>query len=410
MSVRLLSVLAGHGLPGIHLAEISGLQVGLAKIGLAKSGLTPARLTALALALLALGCQGKPAVAEPPAVVLAGGPAAAAPPAPVPSAAPSADAPLQPAPLLQVPAVALPAAPTQVLADHTPANHAAPAQARFVAFGDSGTGTPAQMRVASQIGATCKRAGCQFGLHLGDIFYTIGPKSTEDPRYIDWWERPYGRIGLPFYLSLGNHDYYGKPDASVAWTWRSPSKRWILPSRYYTFFRDGVRFLVLDTNQPTPEQAAFFRQVLEQARQAGEQWLVAYGHHPRFSVGQHADADPELAAWWDSLLCGRVDLYLAGHDHDKQVLKPHCGVQLAVSGAASMLRPVEASPKALFATSTLGFAVISLMGSEGQLQLFDDSGKSEYDHRWQKASRPACLGEPRCDGRCDSDPTCRPAR
>lgn len=378
----------------------------LARIPLAAVGQAWVGLALLSSAMLATGCQGKAGSAAAHAPVVAGGPAAAAVPAP----APSSGTPAGPTSALQVPAVALPAGPTRVLADHVSTDHAAPANARFVAFGDSGTGTPAQMRVASQIGPVCKRAGCQFGIHLGDIFYTMGPTSPEDPRYIDRWEQPYAGLGLPFYMSLGNHDYYGNPDASVAWTWRSPSKLWILPSRYYTFFRDGVRFLVIDTSQPDANQAAFFRQVLQESRQAGEQWVVAYGHHPRLSVGQHGDADPQLAAWWDALLCGRVDLYLAGHDHDKQVLQPHCGVQLAVSGAASMLRPVQASPKALYATSTLGFAVVTLVGPQGRLQLFGEAGQPEYDHRWQKANRPACLSTPRCDGRCDSDSTCRPPR
>lgn len=266
------------------------------------------------------------------------------------------------------------------------------------------------MRVASQMARTCKEVACQFAVHLGDIFYTIGPRSVEDPRYLDWWERPYGGLGLPFYMALGNHDYYGNPDASVNWTWRSPSKRWILPARYYTYFRHGVRFLVLDTNQPNEAQASFFRQVLDASREAGESWVVAYGHHPRISVGKHGDADPELAAWWDALLCGRADLYLAGHDHDKQLLQPRCGVQLAVSGAASMTRPVDNSPKAQYAAGTLGFAVVTLAGAQGQLLFYSEAGQVEHAHRWQRASSPRCLASPRCDGRCDSDPTCRPAR
>lgn len=307
------------------------------------------------------------------------------------------------------PAAALPRAATRTLADRPGTDPRAPASARFVAFGDSGTGTDAQRRVAEQIPVTCKTLGCGFAVHLGDIFYTVGPTTTADPRYIEWWEKPYGGLGLDFYISLGNHDYYGDPEASLAWTALSPSKRWILPARYYTYFRDGVRFLVLDTNQPTDEQAEFFRGVLRDSHKRGERWVVAYGHHPRISVGRHGDAEGELAAWWDSLLCGRVDLFLAGHDHDMQVLKPRCGVELAVSGAASMLRDVSPSDASIFAASTLGFAVVELLGDAGRLRFFDVFGATEYDHQWKRRTQAACLADKRCDGQCDSDPTCRPA-
>jgi len=266
------------------------------------------------------------------------------------------------------------------------------------------------MAVAQTMVATCNKVRCGFAVHLGDIFYVRGPKDTEDPRYMDWWERPYGPLGLQFYLTLGNHDYYGNPDASVAWTAKSPSKRWLMPARYYTFRHGGVRFLALDTNEPTEAQAAFFRGVLTQSRLAGERWVVALGHHPRKSVGRHGDAEADYAGWWDALLCGRADLFLAGHDHDKQVLQAHCGVALAVSGAAAMLRDVGSGPGVLFSRSSLGFAIVDVAGPAATLRMYDDAGKTEFEHRLARRNQPPCLAEVRCDGRCDSDPTCRPTK
>jgi hypothetical protein len=308
------------------------------------------------------------------------------------------------------PASDLPVAVTRELAEPTAWQSGQEESARFLAFGDSGTGTPAQMAVAQTMLTTCNKVRCGFAVHLGDIFYVRGPRDTADPRYMDWWERPYAPLGLPFYMTLGNHDYYGDPDASVAWTARSPSKRWLLPARYYTFRHGGVRFLALDTNEPTPAQATFFRGVLERSRLAGERWVVAMGHHPRKSVGQHGDADSDYAAWWDALLCGRADLFLAGHDHDKQVLQAHCGVTLAVSGAAAMLRDVGGGPGVLFSRSTLGFAIVDIAGPAATLRMYDDAGGTEFEHRLARRNQSPCLAEVRCDGRCDSDPTCRPAK
>lgn len=80
-------------------------------------------------------------------------------------------------------------------------------------------------------------------------------------------------------------------------------------------------------------------------------WVVAYGHHPFKSNGRHANAgnyegvgrlDPtgivsgrQIEDFFNDELCGRVDLYLAGHDHNRQWLEPQCGVELIVSGAGA---------------------------------------------------------------------------
>jgi tartrate-resistant acid phosphatase type 5 len=51
-------------------------------------------------------------------------------------------------------------------------------------------------------------------------------------------------------------------------------------------------------------------------------------------------------------------LYLAGHDHDMQHLKPEGRLHFFVAGSAGKLRLIEPGPRSLFARSANGFAVL----------------------------------------------------
>ena len=37
----------------------------------------------------------------------------------------------------------------------------------------------------------------------------------------------------------------------------------------------------------------------------------------------------------DESVCGKIDIYFAGHDHNRQWLEPVCGTEFVVSGAGS---------------------------------------------------------------------------
>ena len=51
------------------------------------------------------------------------------------------------------------------------------------------------------------KASFDFGITLGDNFYSIGMESPEDLRWQTQWEKMYGPLGIPFYATLGNHDW-----------------------------------------------------------------------------------------------------------------------------------------------------------------------------------------------------------
>src|SRR5438046_2050692 len=77
---------------------------------------------------------------------------------------------------------------------------------------------------------TRKNSNVQFGFLLGDNFYDYGINNqTEMSQRID----QYKILNMPqpnffWYVTLGNHDYYGNASAQVQY----PDSRWFLPKPY----------------------------------------------------------------------------------------------------------------------------------------------------------------------------------
>ena len=68
-----------------------------------------------------------------------------------------------------------------------------------------------------------------------------------------------------------------------------------------------------------------------------------------------------------------MDVYLAGHDHDMQHLKPEGNLHFFVSGTGGKLRPINPGPRSLFAKSALGFSVLEADKSSLKMTFVDTS-------------------------------------
>ncbi len=277
---------------------------------------------------------------------------------------------------------------------------------RFVAVGDAGKGNADQATTAEAMAAVCAEQGCDFAMLLGDNLYPTGASSTTDPLWQTAFEAPFAALDLPFYPVLGNHDLglrgleSWRGDVQVAYSQVSP--RWRMPARYHRHELGPVEFLALDT--PTmmfdglggPLQRAFSDRVDEQLRwldgatSRPAAWRIAYGHHPLRSNGQHGDAGlyerlpvvPVLAGGGvrDALedhVCGRVDLYLAAHDHNQQWLAETCdGTELIVSGAGANTVPLRGSHPVRFQDDSLeGFVWIEVRGATLRVQFWNRDGE-----------------------------------
>ena len=296
---------------------------------------------------------------------------------------------------------------------------------RFIAFGDGGTGSDDQYENGQTVKRICDaktddRAGCDFALYLGDNFYDEGVEDAWDEQFETKFEMPYADLDFPFYVVLGNHDYggclFGSCGAGFEFEksqyyldYAARSTKWTLPSEYYTFSAEHVDFFGLDTNALMWEP--WFGTGEDQARwlpgalaASTAEWKIAYGHHPYISNGRHGVAGEYEGLDWldwasadvvtggyvrevmDDSICGHVDLYLCGHDHNRQWLEPTCGTEFIVTGAAAKTTDLEGRGVATFFEddTTPGFVWIEIRENVLTGEIYNMAGTMEFSREVRK--------------------------
>ena len=263
----------------------------------------------------------------------------------------------------------------------------------IVAFGDFGSGNKHQRITAEALQKRNRDAAFDLGITVGDNFYRCGVRGTSDKKWKLRWEDMYTPLGLPFYASLGNHDYghpqiicplfRGSPDAEVAYTEQSTS--WRMPARYYTFIAGPVRFIAIDTEGWSPEQSGWIEKILKDSQnEPGVRWRVVYGHHPMYSSGHHAN-ERRIGALRETFvplfLKYHVDLYIAGHDHGLERLE-YQGLNLLISGGGGAQLRFMTHPKkeSQFGVVINGFLDLIIDETSLKAQFFDTHLKPLDDH------------------------------
>lgn len=252
---------------------------------------------------------------------------------------------------------------------------------QFLVFGDSGTGKKMQYKVAESMKKVCAAQGCDFGILLGDNFYEVGVSSQADEQFIEKFEKPYAPLGIRFYPSLGNHDhgYFGlggNTQAQIEYTKRS--KYWRMPHPYYNFRVADVELIAIDTNtlqNEDPLQLQWFQDTVQKSK---AKWLIVYGHHPVYSYGSHGN-NPELGEKILPQLCQKTDAFLAGHEHDLQLIQAECGFIQLISGAAGKLRTTSGGKNSLFHKSAFGFNRVEIAGDEMKIIFYNQDGQEIFN-------------------------------
>jgi tartrate-resistant acid phosphatase type 5 len=265
---------------------------------------------------------------------------------------------------------------------------------RFFALGDTGTASAEQFQVGRTIAAHCRAHGCDLGVLLGDNFYPDGVGAADDPQWQSKFEEPYAELlasGIRFHAVLGNHDYADAADQSRAAQQVARSAvdpRFVMPAAHYRFERGPARFAALDTQMLALRDdghAAQERIVADAAAHSAgtpRPWLVALGHHPYRSNGPNGNAGPRLARFLEDVVCRQADLYLAGHDHNLQVLTaPGCDALLVVSGGGGYATyPVGNQQPSLFQVQAHGFAYVTLSANRLIVEMIDSAGRVLFRH------------------------------
>ncbi|MFW0717961.1 purple acid phosphatase family protein [Pedobacter sp. N23S346] len=281
-----------------------------------------------------------------------------------------------------------------------------PTALNFIAMGDWGrNGADHQKQVAKQMGLTATEVKAQFIISTGDNFYPSGVISPQDPSFKYSYEDIYTDFSLQWdwYVVLGNHDYKSNPDAQVAYS--KISRRWKMPARYFAKkfpingdLNNQVLIAFIDTNPLIPEfykNAEYGPNVKGQDTTAQKRWLVktlddkdpsvkwkiVVGHHPMYTGGSRTDGY-DTKAIRSSLkpILDRydVDVYLTGHEHSLQYLKPEGKTHHFISGAASEKTPVKLIPDAQMVASEYGFMLFSVSNNQLRVQVLNDEGYIIY--------------------------------
>ncbi len=277
----------------------------------------------------------------------------------------------------------------------------------FIVVGDWGRqGEYNQKEVADQMANGAVSLNADFIISTGDNFYPDGVQSIWDAKWKTSFEDVYKHFALQikWYVVLGNHDYRSNPQAQIEYS--KISSRWQMPSRYYTktVTIDGdtaqqLLFVFIDTNpfiksyysneeyernlhiQDSAAQINWLNSVLSN-QSPNIKWKIVVGHHPLYSGGKRIDSKDTkdlnvlLKPIFDKY---SVDMYLNGHEHHLEYVKPKGITHYFTSGAGSETRPVKLFPKeGRFAAEKSGFMTFSIDSKQIIMHAIDKGGQIIY--------------------------------
>lgn len=236
---------------------------------------------------------------------------------------------------------------------------------RFLAFGDSGAGTADQYALLDQM----YTVPYDLIVHTGDIAYDDG---TID-QYEDNVFGVYGDIlrNIPFFPSSGNHDYRTMQGAPFRDVFNLPGEE-----KWYSFDWGRVHFAALDTEASYTEQAKWLDEDLAASTAP---WKIVYMHRPPYSSGKHGSDTSLRTALAPVLKKHKVQLVLAGHDHDYERTKPIDGTTYIVTGGGGRgTYNVSTSSWTEFSENVIHFVYGEVKGDELILHAIDGTGR-EFD-------------------------------
>lgn len=237
--------------------------------------------------------------------------------------------------------------------------------------------TAAAMKVYIERATALHRNGQDpplFVLSTGDNFYYCGIQNTSDPQITEDYTALFDGMGIPWYQSLGNHDYGFSPEAQLALNETIPD--WIMDGRYYhrrVVFTPSIiaNIIVLDTNpcihdyrgddrrrwdpcgteypdcSPIAEPCRFHENIIAQDCNSQLEWAKltldnitksASSREWIFVVGHHKANEINVADFQTTILDDpRVHLYLNGHTHNLEHYEINGQAKYITTGAGGMV-------------------------------------------------------------------------
>ncbi|MFT5760180.1 MAG: tartrate-resistant acid phosphatase type 5 [Alteromonadaceae bacterium] len=291
------------------------------------------------------------------------------------------------------------------LADHRPADEFDHAPMYVFPNTNIATEKGGALPVGQAMAKLCSKRDCDFAIQLGDNIYPDGADADDgkddQKRMDDLILKPLKPLlqqspELVIYSALGNHDWKSsRKGVALQTQWMAKQANFHMDGRGYYRYTIGepgndIEFFVLDTNlllsgqtfYEVPLAADGSEQALDEAMLKGiaelevhdahegplnaedkvqikwlkaglasstAKWKMVYGHHILWSIGGTKYSEGHvLRTLLMPTLCQYADAYIAGHEHDLELLTDDCStypeigqrepLPLIISGAASKMR------------------------------------------------------------------------
>ncbi len=258
---------------------------------------------------------------------------------------------------------------------------------RVIVFGDSGSGSEAQLRLVPWMLTEAP----DLALHTGDLAYPIG---TQDA-YRSFYFAPYRDLmpSVPFYPCPGNHDYADDRADTYRAFMRVPEDS--VPADgaglYYSFDWGQAHFVSLDTNEPLWAAVSSSGRMLawldEDLKGSQACWKIVFFHHTPYATGNHeGETTAELVQRFVVPILERrgVRLVFAGHEHNYQRSHPLRGgavdreggaIFVTTGGGGGGLYPAPPSPLQAVGHSEHHFVSVQIEGDRIQVRAIGLDGR-----------------------------------
>ncbi len=263
---------------------------------------------------------------------------------------------------------------------------------RIVVLSDFGRGENAslgyrQKSVSRAINEVClSKAGCNFALAPGDLFYPDGVHDVWDGKLRNLFDDIYSPE-LPFYLVAGNHDHRGNLLALKEYSmfnsnFRMPNLFYRIPGLppFLTIVGVDTQLLAKESDfarESTDELNLKQHDLLKSSLCENKGWRIIFGHYPLVSKDGH----PTVAESSDFLNrfhkdCP-YDVYISGHNHFQEYIKED-GRHYIIQGAGGAdLHGVKESivqASGYFRAKRHGFAILEVSSNSIKVEYFDVTG------------------------------------
>jgi hypothetical protein len=226
----------------------------------------------------------------------------------------------------------------------------------LIAVGDVGVGGETQRRLGAAVRSFEEVNPADYLVALGDNDYTANPSAFRRN-----WGESFGwtrQAGVNVAGVLGNHDVRVN---SGRYQFRTLN----MAGRYYRRVFGSVELYVLDSTRVDARQTSWLRWTLARSR---ARWRIAVLHHPPFTCGAYTSQLEVVAHWVPLFERYRVQLVLAGHDHNYQRFAPRQGVRYVVHGGGNrrlyaLKRCPPGYPRRLRARKEHGFLYFVIEGN-----------------------------------------------